>query len=57
MHTLVLDVIASETARMPIEKCQRALTQKRTLQGGGLQKRVLTLFEASAAKERAWIKH
>ena len=30
MHTLVLDVIASETARMPIEKCQRALTQKQT---------------------------
>ena len=41
MHALVLDVIASETARMQIEKCRgwseirrvKALTQKQTLLG------------------------
>ena len=40
-----MDVIASETARMPIEKCQRALTQKANAQelvreAGGLLERL-----------------
>ena len=49
-----MDVIASETARMPIEKCQRALTQMRTLWGSGApQAGDLCLLEDSSKRRGA----